>query len=128
VFLAQADDLTTTNNAPAPANQMTLAPLVSFVLKSGGPSIAESYIIQNLNLGSKNMAVIQKGWKSRNDNLNHLVAVSKANNDDVLILIFNDNIDGVCWLTSKSGQIRSTVVFSRSTHTSHAKRGGPKGI
>jgi hypothetical protein len=117
--VAQAE-LTATNNSAVPANQTILAPLISFVLTKGKPDFAETYIVQNLNLGSKDLAVIETGWKSRGDNTSHLVSISTENKDDVMIFIFNEKIDGICWLTSKSGQIRSTVEFSRSSHTSHA--------
>jgi hypothetical protein len=117
VSAAQAD-LTATNKDAAPAAQTPLAPLVSFVVKAGKPDNAEVYIVQNLNLGHQDLPVIEKGWGS-GDGMDHLVAVSTKNQDDVLIFLFNKNIDGVCWLTSKSGEVRATVAFSRSTHTSH---------
>ena len=116
-FLAHAD-LTETNGPTAPASTNALAPLINYALKAGKPGNAESYIVQNLNLSSKDVPVMQSGWKSK-DHLDHLAAVSVANHDDVLLLVFNENADGVCWLTSRSGQIRSTVAFSRSSHTSH---------
>ena len=118
VLAAQAD-LTDTNNGAVPAAQKPLAPLISFVLKEGKPDNAEVYILQNLGLGNKDIPVIQKGWKSSSDKMTHMVAVSAKNQEDVLIFLFNENIDGVCWLTSKSGEVRSTVAFSRSSHTSH---------
>jgi hypothetical protein len=114
---AQAD-LTATNNGAVPTAQTPLAPLINFVLKEGKPDNAETYIVQNLNLGHQDIPVIQKGWKSSSDNMNHLTAVSTKNQDDVLIFVFNENVDGVCWLTSKSGEVRSMVAFSRSSHTS----------
>jgi hypothetical protein len=117
VSVAQAD-LTASNSTAVPAVQPPLAPLISFVLKTGEPNNAEIYIVQNLNLGHQDVSVIQKGWKSSSDNMNHLTAVSTKNQDDVLIFVFNENVDGVCWLTSKSGEVRSTVAFSRSSHTS----------
>jgi hypothetical protein len=117
VSVAQAD-LTATNSTAVPATQTPLAPLISFVLKTEEPNNAETYIVQNLNLGHQDIPVIQKGWKSSSDKMSHLVAVSTNNQDDVLIFVFNENVDGVCWLTSKSGEVRSTVAFSRSSHTS----------
>jgi hypothetical protein len=116
-FVSQSD-LTATNSSPVPAVQTPLAPLISFVLKEGKPDNAETYIVQNLNLGHQDISVIEKGWKSSSDNMNHLAAVSTKNRDDVLIFVFNENVDGVCWLTSKSGEVRATVAFSRSSHTS----------
>jgi hypothetical protein len=113
-------DLTATNGSAVPAAQTPLASLISLVLKKGKPDNAEAYLVQNLNLGHQDIPVIEKGWKSSSDNMNHLVAVSTKNQDDVLIFVFNENIDGVCWLTSKSGEVRSTVAFSRSSHTSRA--------
>ena len=109
---------TATNNPPAPANPNALAPLIRLVLNEGKPNNAEVYIVQNLGLGGKDVPVIQKGRKSGSDQMNHLVAVSSKNQDDVMIFIFNSNVEGVCWLTSKSGQVRSTVAFSRGPHTS----------
>jgi hypothetical protein len=116
VSIARAD-LTDTNNGAVPAAQTPLVPLIRFVLKEGKPDNAETYLVQNLNLGHQDIPVIEKGWGS-GDGMDHLVAVSTTNQDDVLIFLFNKNIDGVCWLTSKSGKVRSTVAFSRSTHTS----------
>ncbi len=117
VSVVQAD-LTATNSSAVPATQSPLAPLISYVLKTGEPNNAETYIVQNLNLGHQDIPVIQKGWKSSSDKMSHLVAVGSKNQDDVMIFIFNENVDGVCWLTSKSGEVRSTVAFSRSSHTS----------
>ena len=117
VCVAQAQ-LTATNNPSAPANPNALVPLINVVLNEGEPNNAEVYIVQNLGLGGKDIPVIQKGWKSSSDQMNHLVAVSTKNHDDVLIFVFNDNVEGVCWLTSKSGQVRSNVAFSRGPHTS----------
>jgi hypothetical protein len=113
---AQAD-LTATTNGAVPTAQTPLAPLISLVLKKGKPDNAEAYLVQNLNLGHQDLPVIEKGWSS-SDGMVHLVAVSAKNQDDVLIFLFNKNIDGVCWLTSKSGEVRATVAFSRSSHTS----------
>jgi hypothetical protein len=117
VSIARAD-LTATNSSAMPAAQTPLAPLISFVLKNGEPNNAELYIVQNLGLGHQDIPVIQKGWKSSSDKMSHLAAVSTKNQNDVMIFIFNENVDGVCWLTSKSGEVRSTVAFSRSSHTS----------
>jgi hypothetical protein len=94
VSVAQAD-LTDTNNGAVPAAQISLAPLISFVLKEGQPDNAETYIVQNLNLSHQDIPVIEKGWSS-SDGMGHLVAVSTKNQDDILIFIFNKNIDGVC--------------------------------
>ncbi len=109
---------TATNSPSTPANPNALVPLISLVLTEGEANNAEVYIVQNLGLGDKDIPVIQKGWKSTNDNMNHLVAASAKNHDDVLIFLFTEKVEGVCWLTSKSGQVRSTVAFSRGPHTS----------
>jgi hypothetical protein len=110
--------LTTSNNPAASANANSLTPLINLVLDKGKPNNAEVYIVQNLGLGDRDIPVMQKGWKSSSDRMNHLVAVSTKNHDDVLLFLFNENIEGVCWLTSKSGQVRATVAFSRGPHTS----------
>ena len=115
---AQADLTSTNNHSAVPPTQTPLAPVISYVLKKGKSDNAEVYIVQNLNLGHQDLPVIEKGWGS-GDGMDHLVAVSTKNQDDVLIFLFNKNIDGVCWLTSKSGEVRATVAFSRSSHTSH---------
>jgi hypothetical protein len=109
---------TATNNLPILANPNALDPLISLVLNEGKPNNAEVYIVQNLGLGDRDIPVMQKGWKSSSDRMNHLVTVSTKNHDDVLLFLFNENIEGVCWLTSKSGQVRATVAFSRGPHTS----------
>jgi hypothetical protein len=80
------------------------------VLKERKPDNAEVYILQNLGLGNKDIPVIEKGWKSGGDKMIHMVAVSAKNQDDVLIFLFNENIDGVCWLTSKSGQRSHSIA------------------
>lgn len=117
IFVAQAE-LTVTNDGAVPAGEGALAPLVNYVLKEGKPNTAEAYILKNLHLGDKDVAVIQKGWVSHRDKLNHLVAVSAENKNDVLILLYDKKVEGVCWLTSWSGSVRATVAFSLSTHTS----------
>jgi hypothetical protein len=106
-----------TNESKAVAAPKSISAIVSYVLQNGSTANAEAYLLQPLHLGNQDLPVIQSGWKSRDNGMNHLVAISKNKNSDVLIFLFNDNGMGVCWLTSSSGELRYAVKFNRATHT-----------
>ncbi|HVU08334.1 MAG TPA: hypothetical protein VHG89_07310, partial [Verrucomicrobiae bacterium] len=106
-----------TNESKTVVTPKPISGIVSYVLQKGSTENAEAYLLKPLNLGNQDLPVVQDGWRTRNDGMNHLVAVSKNKNSDVLIFLFNDNDMGVCWLTSPKGELRCAVKFARATHT-----------
>ena len=65
-----------TGSAPAQTNDSktvtpsrSIVPLVNYVLQNGSPQNAEAYLLQPLHLGDQDLPVIQKGWRSRNDEI-----------------------------------------------------------
>src|SRR5271154_5287172 len=106
-----------TNDSKTVVASKPIAALVNYALQNGSASVAETYILKPLQLGEQDLPVIQQGWKTRDDGMNHMIAISKNNNADVMLFLFNGKGMGVCWLTSPSGQLRGAVKFDRSTHT-----------
>ncbi len=109
-----------TNDSKTIVSSKSITPLVNYVLQNGSQEAAEAYLLQPLQMGSQDLPVIQKGWKSHSDGMNHLAAISKNNHADVMLFLFNGKGAGVCWLTSASGELRGAVKFDRGTHTAEA--------
>ena len=105
-------------NAPVKTAPQPLSPLVSFILNQGEAGNSEAYLNRNLQLGDQDLAVVQKGWKGK-DQLNHLVVIPQNDHAAMVILRYTKEVKGVGWLTSPAGQIRQTIEFDRTPHESH---------
>jgi len=116
-------DQTQTNGAAgfdtnaASADSERLAPIVDFTLKNGtnrpiGPAAAKAF-----GLGEEKIPAMQLILGQKDDPLVHQFGVSARNTNDVLVARIDRNThSGTVWLTSRSGEIRATLLTSTNGH------------
>jgi hypothetical protein len=106
-----------TNIIEAVIHPKPITPLVDYVLQNGSADLAKVYFLQPLHLSDQDLPVINIGWHTHADDMNHLVAISQTNHADVLIFCYDGAGQGVCWLTSPAGELRCAVKFNHPRHT-----------
>ena len=104
-------DLTDTNATYVKIDR--LAPIVDFTLQHGTNRPVSSRTAKVLGLGDKEIPAIQIVLGKKGEPMVHFFGVSSRDSDDLFVAHIDKNTRaGTIWLTSRSGEIRATILTS----------------
>src|SRR5438093_217533 len=90
-----------------------LAPMVDFTLQKGTNRPVSSATAKALGLGEDKIPATQVGFLPKGETLIRVFGVSAKNTNDLFIaLIDNETHTATVWLTTRTSEIRATVLTS----------------